>query len=177
LNYHRGNVPDINEDETGCSSAQPLGQFWISHGMVLRCLDQGSDQKQAHCLDGKRSDERFNSPHSVNDKGCGCCSRNAKGVGQAREPKSLVGIEPCQLEQDTSPAHNGENSRPLLDPLQGEAEDSSSTKVQLPREATSEDNVGEIVALVMSGFNDSVQLFDLGGYYRVVSAEISSEPT
>lgn len=64
----------------------------------------------------------------------------------------------------------------MLDPLQGEAEDSSSTKVQLPREAASEDNVGEIVALVMGCFNDGVQLLDLGGYYRVVGAEVSSEP-
>lgn len=47
--------------------------------------------------------------------------------------------------------------------------------MQFPREAASADNVGEIVALVMGCFNDCVQLFDLGGYYRVVSAEVSSE--
>lgn len=64
----------------------------------------------------------------------------------------------------------------MLDPLQGEAEDSSSTKVQLPREAASEDDVGEIVALVMGCFNDGVQLLDLGCYYRVVWAKVSSKP-
>lgn len=144
--------------------------------MVLRCLDQGGDQEQAHSLDGKRGDERLDPPHFVNDKSCGRGSWHAKGVGQAREPKSFIGVESRQLEEDTGPSHNGEDSRPLLDPLQGEAEDSSSTKVQLPREAASEDNVGEIVALVMGCFNDGVQQLDLGGYYRVVGAEVSSEP-
>lgn len=124
--------------------------------MVLRCLDQGGDQEQAHCLDGKRRDERPYSPHSVNDKSCGGGSWHAKGVGQACEPESFIGVESCQLKEDTGPSHNGEDSRPLLDPLQGETKDGSSTKVQLARETASEDNVAEIVALVMGCFNNGV---------------------
>lgn len=176
IKFHRDNLPDINEDETGCRSAQPLREFWVSRGMVLRRLDQSSDQEQAHCLDGKRGDKRPDSPHPINDKSRGRCPWHAKGVGQARKPKSFIGVESRQFEEDTGPSHNGEDSRPLLDPLQGEAEDSSSTKVQLPREAASEDDVGEIVALVMGCFNNGVQLLDLGGYYRVVWAEVSPEP-
>lgn len=44
----------------------------------------------------------------------------------------------------------------MLDPLQGETKDGSSTKVQLARETASEDNVAEIVALVMGCFNNGV---------------------
>lgn len=161
-------LPDVNKHKTCGSRSQALRQLRIGNGIVLRSLDQGGDQEEADALNGKGGDERLDAPHAVNDEGRSGGAGDAKGVCQAGEPEGLVGVEAGELKEDAGPADDGEDASPLLDPLQGEAEDGAAAEVQLAGEAAAEDDVGEVVALVVVCLDDGVEELDFGGDDGVV---------
>lgn len=86
-NVEHSEEPQEDEDEGSGGGAELARLSGVGHETVLRCLDQGSNEKEGDPLRHEGNEERLSSAHAIDDKG-GCRGAwDSEGIHKTTEPR------------------------------------------------------------------------------------------
>jgi hypothetical protein len=166
-----GEEPEEDEDHGGGGDAEVRG---LVARRLLRGVDEGGDEEERDALGDEGDEEGLDAAEPVNHQGGGGGADNAKGVDQTGQPGGLVGVEASQREQGAGPGGNGEDTGPLLNLLEPEAEPDATAEMQIARVAA-DDHVEEGVTLELAGLDLRAEDLDLLDQSGVVKGQVTTD--
>ena len=170
-----GEEPQEDKGEGSCSGTEALRETRVGVGARFRSFDECGYQEQSHSLSQEGDQQGLASADAINDQSGSSSAKDAKRVDEASHPSRLVRIESGELEQDARPGCDDKDTCPLLDLLENKTHDCATTKMQLAGVAATQEEIDVVIALVLSVFDDSIELLKLLPNPLIFLGEVASK--